>query len=33
MNGKLEVPLIVERHRRKLPEGVLAIEHPAVGTR
>ena len=28
-----EVALVVERHGIDLPEGILAIEHPAVGTR
>ena len=30
---KLEVALVVERHGIDLPEGVLAIEHPAVSAR
>ena len=30
-DGQLQVALVVERHRRHLPEGVLAVEHPAVG--
>src|SRR5262249_22742471 len=30
---KPEAALIVERHRRDLPERVLAVEHPAVGPR
>ena len=30
---ELEVALVVERHGIDLPEGVLAIEHPAVGAR
>ena len=33
MDGELEVPLVVERHRRHLTERVLAVEHPAVGAR
>ena len=28
-----QVALVVERHRRHLAEGVLAVEHPAVGAR
>ena len=31
MDGQLQVPLVVERHRRQLAERVLAVEHPAVG--
>jgi hypothetical protein len=30
---ELQVPLVVERHGVRLPERVLAVEHPAVGTR
>jgi hypothetical protein len=30
---ELEVALVVERHGIDLPEGVLAIEHPAVSAR
>ena len=30
---QLEVALVVERHRRDLPERVLAVEHPAVRSR
>ena len=33
MEGELEVALVVQRHRRDLPERVLAVEHPAVGAR
>ena len=33
MDGQLQVPLVVERHRRDLAERVLAVEHPAVGAR
>ena len=33
MDGELEVPLVVERHRRQLSQGVFAVEHPAVGAR
>src|SRR5688500_20075696 len=33
MNRQLQVALVVERHRAELTEGVLAVEHPAVGTR
>ena len=32
-NRELQVPLVVERHRRHLAERVLAVEHPAVGAR
>ena len=32
MNGQLEVPLIVQRHRVDLTEGIFPVEHPAVGT-
>ncbi len=28
-----QVALVVERHRRALPERVLAVEHPAIGAR
>ena len=30
---ELEVALVIERHGIDLPEGILAIEHPAVGAR
>src|SRR5688500_20156343 len=33
MNGQLQIALVVERHRAQLTEGVLAVEHPAVGAR
>ena len=33
MDRQLEIPLIVERHRRQLSEGVFAVEHPPVGAR
>jgi hypothetical protein len=29
--GRLQRALVVQRHRLHLPEGVLAVEHPAVG--
>ena len=31
LNGQAEVSLVVQRHRAHLPEGVFAVEHPAVG--
>ena len=30
VDGQLEVPLVVQRHRRQLAQRVLAVEHPAV---
>ena len=32
-DGELQVALVVERHRLDLAQGVLAVEHPAVGAR
>src|SRR5262245_21310795 len=32
MDGKFEIPLIIERHGGDLSERIFAIEHPAVST-
>ena len=33
MDGQLEVSLVVQRHRRDLPQRVFSVEHPAVRAR
>src|SRR5262245_19110562 len=33
MDSKVEIALVIERHRRYLAQRVLSLEHPSVGAR